>query len=354
MTPASARPGAPTTPLSDRGVGPAVSSRVDAHRPTPATAWWLRLIAAGCVALVAAWCWGWAAHGHPVVAWVGAGLLLAAHAPILLLDIALMHRINRHDPAPRARPVELVRAWWNETRLGFEVFGWRQPWRWAAEPDHLPARSQGRRGVVLVHGFMCNRGLWNRWMPRLRARDVPHMAIDLGPAFGDIGGCSARIDDAVRRMHEATGMAPVIVAHSMGGLAVRAWMRDAAGISPREQTEVHRVVTIGSPHHGTATGHRGPMSNVAQMRPGSPWLTELARGETPTCRQRFVCFYSHCDEIVFPASTATLEGADNRHVRAMGHMQLIEHPDVFDTVLAAATTGTPKEKAAHEARPEIP
>ncbi len=131
------------------------------------------------------------------------------------------------------------------------------------------------------------------------------------------------------RLRAATGMAPVIVAHSMGGLAVRAWLGRATAL------DVHAVITLGTPHHGTNFGHRGPMANVGQMRRGNDWLGALAGTESPDLRRRFVCFYSHCDNIVLPASTAMLEGADNRHLRAMAHVQLIEHPTVFAAVLEA-------------------
>ena len=64
------------------------------------------------------------------------------------------------------------------------LFGWRQPFRHAACPDWLPAPPAGGapgRGVVLVHGFMCNRGIWNPWMRRLRARGHAHVAVTLEP-----------------------------------------------------------------------------------------------------------------------------------------------------------------------------
>lgn len=311
------------------------------------TAWWLRAALAGLALAALGWWWAWH-DAHPWVAAVGALALLGAHAPVLGLEFLVVHAVNRQDAAPRATWAELALAWWHETRLGFKVFGWWLPFAAKRAPDHLGAAHQGRRAVVLVHGFMCNRGMWLGWMRRLRAMDVPHVAVNLEPTFGSIDDYAKTVGEAVTRAHAATGMPPVIVAHSMGGLVARAWMRalDVAlvaqpGDASMATSAVHRVLTLGTPHRGTAIGAWNPLPNVVQMRHDGPWVTTLGRAESEARRRQFVCFYSHCDNIVFPASTATLVGADNRHVRGTAHMQLIEHPAVWAAVMAAVNEAEP-------------
>ena len=49
---------------------------------------------------------------------------------------------------------------------------------------------------------------------------------------------------------------------------------------------------------------------------------------------RFVCWYSNADNIVFPAATATLLGADNRHVPGVSHVAMAFHPQVMCETLA--------------------
>jgi triacylglycerol esterase/lipase EstA (alpha/beta hydrolase family) len=103
------------------------------------------------------------------------------------------------------------------------------------------------------------------------------------------------------------------------------------------EARVHRLVTIASPHSGTkmATSRRGAL-NIAQMAPGSEWLLALAARESMRPRAQAVCFWSHCDNIVFPTRSATLVDADNRHLEGTPHVQMVFHPAVFDEVLRLA------------------
>ncbi|MFZ5543536.1 MAG: esterase/lipase family protein [Pseudomonadota bacterium] len=258
----------------------------------------------------------------------GALLIVFCYAPVMLLEYAIVAATHRRDPAPRATAGQMLRAWWGEVITAPGVFYWRQPFRANAVPDALPEGARGRRGVLLVHGFVCNRGLWNPWMRRLRQQGVPFVAVNLEPVFGSIDAYAAVVEAGIQRLEAATGVPPVVVAHSMGGLAVRAWLRSTNG-----DTRVHRVVTIGSPHHGTWLGRWGRTTNTRQMRHRGRWLAQLAQQEPPERYRRFTCFYSHCDNIVFPPSTATLEGADNRHLEGWSHVHLVFHPAVFDEVM---------------------
>ena len=73
----------------------------------------------------------------------------------------------------------------------------------------------------------------------------------------------------------------------------------------------------------------------------NPWLRELAQ-HSGRCRETgFTCWYSNCDNIVFPASTATLAGADNRLIRGVAHVDLAFHPVVMGESLAVVTASGP-------------
>ncbi len=277
---------------------------------------------------------GWALHQQ--LPWYGtlggALLLLLPHAPILAVEFALMRTFG-HDPeVPALSRTRLLGAWAGEVLSGLLVFGWLQPFRESRVCD-LSGRP-GVRGVLLVPGFFCTRGLWATWQRRLAAEGLSCAVVSLAPAFGRIDAYVPIIEDAVRALRRRTGASPVIVAHSMGGLAVRAWLAaTASACNPASGDDpVRRVVTIGTPHRGTWLARFAFSSNGRQMRQHSSWLDALAAHESPACRSRFICFYSHADNIVFPASAATLPDADNRHLVGIAHLHMVFHPEVFATV----------------------
>lgn len=288
-----------------------------------------KLLVFTLIAASAMWVVTLARSGHPVWGAAIAAMIVLGYAAFLALEFAALHAVPDTSPAPRARLSQLLVAWWGEVLTAPRVFFWRQPFRSRSLPDCLELQSsQETHGVVLVHGFVCNRGLWNPWMLLLRARQIPHIAVNLEPVFGSIDDYASVIDNAVIRMQAATGRPVVVVGHSMGGLAIRGWLRRF-----NADARVRRVVTIGSPHHGTWLARFGHTKNGKQMRQQSAWLTQLAADEPMSRYEGFTCFYGHCDNIVFPAATAMLPGAVNLHVPGTAHVDMAFHPVVFNEVL---------------------
>lgn len=282
--------------------------------------------------LVAAVAWlAWCARQGlgPVPMALGVVVALVPQGPLLALEFCLLALFGRDSAAPRASAVQLVQAWAGEVRASWRVFNWVQPFCADREPD-VPGLP-GRRGVVLVHGYFCNRGVWADALRALRGRGVPCTALTLEPAFGRIDDWVAAIEVAVAAMARQTGLAPVLVAHSMGGLAVRAWLASQADATAAD-VRVCRVITVGTPHQGTWMARFGHSPNARQMRPGHPWLAALARAESAARHARFTCFFGHADNIVFPATTATLAGADNRHLSGVAHVAVVDRPEVWAEV----------------------
>lgn len=301
----------------------------------PSTSRLARLQQAAVLGLVAAAA-AWAAHwwpNRPVLAVLGAIVILCLHTIFLGIEFGLLALTGDGDPTPRPSTSEMVRAWWRESVQGVRVFGWRQPFAWARIPDRLQADPRAT-GFVFVHGFVCNRGFWTPWLERAGERGHPYVAVNLEPVFGTIDGHAPIIEDAVRRVISATGRKPVLVCHSMGGLAARAWLRDHQG-----EHRVAHVVTIGTPHGGTWLARFSHVPSGRQMRMGSEWLRNLATS-TAQAAGCFTCWYANCDNVVFPPSTATLPGADNRLVRGAAHVDLAFHPEVMEHTFALARDGS--------------
>jgi triacylglycerol esterase/lipase EstA (alpha/beta hydrolase family) len=307
-----------------------------------------RLISLGLLAVILGALWLAVQLDIPAL-WATPAIVIAVYTTVLGTEFWRLRRSYDVSDADRPTAAQLVRACAAELLVAPCVFLWRQPFRSTVEPDHLPDGGRGRRGVLFVHGFFCNRGLWNPWLHRLRMAGVAFIAVNLEPLFGSIDDYASTIDAAVRDLERTTGTPPVIVAHSMGGLAVRSWLA-VEGRSKR----FHHVVTIATPHAGTHTARRGFGVNVGQMRTTDPWLWRLLVNESATVRERFVCFWGHCDNIVFPTRNATLAGADNRHLPATPHVRMAYHPAVFDEVLRLVDAGEPKPSVLHSDRAAVP
>lgn len=324
------------------------SARLRAPHDRSSLARLQQLLVFSTLGLALVWCailW----PDSPLLALGGAALLLLGYALVLGLEFVAVARVNRGDSVPPANAATLLRAWWEEVRVAPVVFAWRQPFRWQALPDASAPNADPAQppAVVFVHGFVCNRGFWLPWMQALRALGIPYTSVNLEPVFGSIPAYVPLIEDAVRRAESLSGEPPVLICHSMGGLAARAWW----SATPDAAQRVQRVITIGTPHHGTWLGQFSHVPNGQQMRRNHAWLADLAEQEqtgNDAPYERFTCWYSNADNIVFPASTALLAGADNRHVPGVAHVALGFHPRVMRESLAmlASAATSPAERTA--------
>lgn len=189
--------------------------------------------------------------------------------------------------------------------------------------------------VLLLHGYGCNSGYWTQLTRRLDDARISHATLDLEPLFAGIDDYVPRVAAAVEALCAASGAAQVlIVAHSMGGLVARAYLR-AHG-----RARVARVITLGTPHHGTSLASFGLGANAAQMRrhatrarPESDWLAALADGEEAAVRDCVTSIYTHHDNIVSPQLSSVLPGARNLAFGGVGHVALGRNRRILDCVM---------------------
>lgn len=280
---------------------------------------------------------------QPVAAW----LALTAHAwlpgSVMAMGSLLAARVvARRTPQDQASWIEWAVACTREWRAYFAVFAWRQPFRWSALPD-----QQGRPDepcVVFIHGYLCNRGFWHPWMRALQQRGWRWRSVNLEPVFGSIDDMLDRLDPV---MHEAlSGDRPVaVVAHSMGGLVIRAWLAR----QPAWPARLTTCVTIGSPHQGTWVAQWARSDAACQMREDSDWLATLRQAERAGDAARFLCWRSLTDHVVYPPANALLPGATDRVVRCAGHVDLAFQPRVMteslDWVASAFKSPAPRTRS---------
>ena len=196
------------------------------------------------------------------------------------------------------------------------AMGW-----WAMrDPPARPACNP----VLLLHGVLCNAGVWRGVLPHFAAGiDSPIYALSYGPPPASIESFVDQLAMKISAIKIATGAAKVtLVTHSMGGLVARAYLRRYGS------AHVRCLVGMGTPHHGSVHAWIFPGRCLAQIRPRSAWLAELNRDESAGPPVRVVSIWSWHDSMVAPQASARLEGADNVAVVGIGHNALIDNEEV--------------------------
>lgn len=275
--------------------------------------------------------------------WLGIGRLPAlALGLATVLMVRLLINANNFVLASRAAsptPDEFRLGLAGRLHLFGEEFAasmlqssWSMP---RAMPHQVIYPDSPHPPVLLLHGYGCNSGYWSALTPLLDAARISHATLDLEPVAGDIDGYVPQVQRAALQLCAQAGAAQlVIVAHSMGGLVARAWMREH-GIA-----RVARLITLGTPHHGTCLASFGVGRNAAQMRRAgcadgleSPWLRALAAGESAEARALITSIFTHHDNIIAPQTSSVLEGARNIAFGGVGHVALGRNRRVLARVM---------------------
>ncbi|MGW9306332.1 lipase family alpha/beta hydrolase [Streptomyces cyaneofuscatus] len=203
-------------------------------------------------------------------------------------------------------------------------------------PPLLPASPAADRPVVLLHGFIDNRSVFLLLRRALTRQGRRHLAsLNYSPLTRDLRTAAELLGRHVEEICARTGQREVdIVGHSLGGLIARYYVQRLGG-----DRRVRTLVTLGTPHGGTAVAPgAGLHPIVRQMRGGSPLIEEL-RLPAPGCRTRFVSFWSELDQVMVPVGTACVDHPDldavNVRVTGIGHLALPVHPAVAAAVREA-------------------
>ncbi len=251
------------------------------------------------------------AHTTPWSPLVGA--LLTPILATLLVGLITARRSKAEEPAA---------MWWRSVMGEFwasvVIFLLRQPWALRA-PRVLPATgsTNNQVPVVLVHGYLCNHRVWDTVARGLRAQGHAVLAVDLEPLFTSIDNYAPTIEAAVDELCGQTGSAQVaLVGHSMGGLAIRAWMR------VHGTQRVARVLTLGTPHAGTRIEPKTRTPNGKQMGWQSPWLAELSASESVALRDRIHIAITPQDNIVYPQRAQVFLDLQPSIFEGIGHLQM--------------------------------
>ncbi len=201
--------------------------------------------------------------------------------------------------------------------------------------------------VLLVPGYGGGLGGLQTLADALTGAGRDATVVDLGSNTGDLTVAAGTLGEAVDAALARTGATSVdVVGYSAGGIVTRWWIASGGA------TVTRRVVTLGSPHHGTTAVD--PSSSdcllaCRQLVPGSELLAALNEGDETPSGPTWVSIWSQDDETVTPPETSRLAGALELPVQSVcadavvSHESLPAEPLVHALVVAELAAGPPVE-----------
>ncbi len=280
--------------------------------------------------------------------WLLAGIPVAMLAVPMLMclfwfALAWLFRARRPEEV-KLGTNGVLRLYWSEVLAMAGSIPRMIAYRWLM-PDPPPAPAA--LPVLLLHGVLCNAGVWQPMRKYLAARGIgPIYALSYGPPLASIEHFADQAAHKIDAMLAATGARQVlIVGHSMGGLVARAYLRAYGG------AKVRRVITLGTPHRGSVHAYVFPGTALTQLRPGTAWLEGLGATPTEGDAPQIVSLWSWHDSMVAPQTSSILEEAENIALTGIGHNALLSDRVVFARVAAEIESAQHDEPPLPDATP---
>ena len=188
--------------------------------------------------------------------------------------------------------------------------------------DRLPA---GSRPILLVHGYGCSRGIW--WLLRRRLEAAGHTvaSVSLIPPYTSLGKLVPQLNQRIEEVCAITGSKQVtLIAHSMGGLIYRSYL------ARHGSDRVDRLLTLATPHQGSALARIGIGKNAREMQPGSLWLRDMA-SEAVTIP--FISLRNAYDNYAMPQDNQRLPGARDVELPPVGHIAMLYDKSIANLLI---------------------
>ncbi|HSC08716.1 MAG TPA: alpha/beta fold hydrolase [Steroidobacteraceae bacterium] len=200
----------------------------------------------------------------------------------------------------------------------------------AGAARRCPPSEPAQRPLLMLHGILCNHAVWRRLGRRLAAAGfAPITAPDFEPLDAGIDDYRACAERELLALHGQCRAPVAIVAHSMGGLVARSLL---ATLGPEV---ISGVVTVASPHHGTTLARCLPLAGARQMRPDSEWLAALNAAQEGRFPVPLTSIHGREDNLVVPAQSAVLRGAESCELRGLGHFGLLRSRRSLEAIVNA-------------------
>lgn len=184
--------------------------------------------------------------------------------------------------------------------------------------------------IILIHGIFDSSSVMKPLRAVLTAQGFRVESPDLAPRDGSasIALLAERFAEFVQKRF-SDGEAFSVVAFSMGGLIARYYLQCLNG-SARAQT----LVTLGTPHHGSALAFFRRGAGFRDLRQGSALLKTLRASEETLRPLRPLSIYTPFDLMIIPPSSSVWRVAQNLSLPIPIHCGLLSSPKVHQAILA--------------------
>jgi triacylglycerol lipase len=207
--------------------------------------------------------------------------------------------------------------------------------------------AQDRPGpVLLVPGYGNGRSGLELLAQRLRAGGREATVLTMpGQGTGDLRTSARVLDRAADDALDDGAPSVDVIGYSAGGVVARYWAARLGGAEV-----ARRVLTLGSPHHGTEIARKGRLfgecpTGCRQLATGSELLAELNREDETPDGPVWTTVWTDQDTVVVPPDSSRLDGAVEVVVQDVCPGLVVDHgsistaPQVQALVEAALTAG---------------
>ncbi len=210
-------------------------------------------------------------------------------------------------------------------------------------PPVQPVPQTAPGPVLLVPGYGGNINSLQPLAISLRSTGRTAVIVEpLGDGTGDLRQQAEHLAEVAERVRNDAGAVSVdVVGYSAGGVVARLWVRDEGGSGV-----ARRVLTLGSPHHGTTQATLGAefaggcSAACEQLVPDSDLLRRLNAGDETPAGPLWATVRSTSDQVVTPVESAALSGGVNIVVQEVCPGSTAAHGELPGNPVVLAALGS--------------
>lgn len=184
-----------------------------------------------------------------------------------------------------------------------------------------------KKCIVLLHGYSRNEVDWIWFKKHLQVEGdlvtptLPLVKVDLLTSARALAGIIIKLS----AQHGYNDF--VLVGHSMGGVIASLAVESFDDVKEK----VQKIVTIGSPFHGTKISTFGMGVAAEELLPSSKVLQEL-RDKIKVSSSDYYAIATNSDHMIVPWDSAITDNVKYKVVDGLGHMQMIYSDEVVNFV----------------------